>query len=317
MAGLTVLVACFFLLIGARQVWLVSIVLVVMLSTWLALLGWWLRMCCEKVLILLDTKRIVIKRDAFGWSRIEEMILNADSRAELMESYIDNDSYVEMQGSDGCAEFGVRLSLDELNWLVDTINQFLGVDPEPTQTRRAALRVSLLETPIPQCVTVEVQTPDSLRLRLPMAATGSAKAGGVVLEITLGFIPIAMGLEFNWWWPYYVLPAFLCLLMAMLLVRGTTIIELTHLQLRQISLLGPCRFTQCVATADIVQFDTVLNEELAKRARTENLDMRDNNCVAVLSSPEKQFVLWMAKEHDTKYVAKLLNQKLNQIRNGE
>ncbi len=301
---------------GIWQAWPFAIALCVMLVIGLCLLGYWFKKCFETVLIFLEPDRVVVRRNLFGWSRTKQLTLNANSRADLVSIDDGPDYRIEVQCVDGVVSFGESLTESDLNWMVDTINEFLEAEFDPEVSEQLALRSKILEREAPATVKVEEMPPNTLRLRLPTAATGGAKAGGIILGITLGMIPVFLGIEFNWWWPYYVIPAGVCLLMAVWVIRGTNIVELTELQLRQTSLFGPCRVTLSVPTAEIIGFEACLAAEQKKRVRIDDIENSDHNCVATLSTPKKEFFIWMANRQDAAYVAELLQQKLNSLRNN-
>ncbi len=299
---------------GVPLAWPLLVGLGVALVVGVVLLGSWAKCCFETVMVLLDQDQVVIKRDLLGWGRTTTTALNAESRADLVAGHSDNDSpiyHVEIRGAKRVVKFGDYLGSDELVWLADTINRFLGADLDPVGSAQAALRESILTESAPRCLTIAERTPDCLRLQLPTAATSEAQIGSMVLGITLAAVPVVAGLALHWWWPYYVVPASLCLLMASLLMRGRTTIELTATQLRQISHVGPWRYTRTVPVADIIRFDAVLNQDRERRVQLTNVAQLHHNCVAIHSEKRKRFFLWMAKRDAATYVAELLQQELN------
>jgi uncharacterized Zn finger protein (UPF0148 family) len=101
----------------------------------LGLAFFWLKFNFERTIILLDRDRIVIQKTFFGRKRLDETSLGPKSRAELVESYRQNDipvDRVEVRGDSGTAKFGTALGEQEKNWLVDRINEFLGVPSAAT-----------------------------------------------------------------------------------------------------------------------------------------------------------------------------------------
>jgi hypothetical protein len=94
-------------------------------------MGWfWLRGRFERTFLLLDRERIVIQRILLGRKRLDETALGTAPRAALVESYQQNDkpvNRVEVTGANKAAKFGTALGDDEKDWLVDWINDFLGV----------------------------------------------------------------------------------------------------------------------------------------------------------------------------------------------
>jgi hypothetical protein len=100
---------------------------------WLIGIGFiffWIKFRFERTFLLLDPGRIVVQRVLFNRKRLSETILDAESRAELVESYRQNEKpvyRVEVRGTPASAKFGTALSDEEKDWLVDRINEFLGV----------------------------------------------------------------------------------------------------------------------------------------------------------------------------------------------
>ncbi|HTI51781.1 MAG TPA: hypothetical protein VL475_12540, partial [Planctomycetaceae bacterium] len=102
----------------------------------LGMAWFWLKARFERTFLLLDHERIVVQRVLFGRKRLEETILGTASRAALVESYQQNErpvDRVEVTGAGGAAKFGTVLSDEEKDWLVDRINEFLGVRPDDDQ----------------------------------------------------------------------------------------------------------------------------------------------------------------------------------------
>lgn len=106
---------------------------------WVVGLGmayFWLKMKYERTFVLLEKERLVVQKILFNRKKVATTMLGPDSRAALVESYSQNDVpvyRVEVNGTDGAAKFGTALADDEKDWLVDRINEFLGVaEAEPT-----------------------------------------------------------------------------------------------------------------------------------------------------------------------------------------
>lgn len=90
----------------------------------------WLRMKYLRTFLLLERERIVLQEILFGRKKLKETTLTADSRATLVESYQQNNVSVyriEVAGSSGTARFGTALADLEKDWVVDRVNEFLGV----------------------------------------------------------------------------------------------------------------------------------------------------------------------------------------------
>jgi hypothetical protein len=82
-----------------------------------------------KTYVLLERDRLVIKSELFGRERFRQYVLNQSSRAELVESYRDNDRPVYAVGVSTAgkrAKFATFLSPEEKAWIVDHINRHLG-----------------------------------------------------------------------------------------------------------------------------------------------------------------------------------------------
>ncbi len=101
---------------------------------WLVGLGmtcFWIRMKFMRTYVMLEKHRLVIQRVLFGRKSLKETTLKADSRAELQESYSQNDVpvyCVALEGENRTAKFATRLSRPEKDWLRIRINQFLHPD---------------------------------------------------------------------------------------------------------------------------------------------------------------------------------------------
>lgn len=94
----------------------------------------WTKMKYERTFILIERDRVVMQRVLFNRKKIDETLLSPESRAELVESYQQNDDPVyriEVAGRHKAAKFGTSLGQEEKDWLVDRINEFLEVVPVP------------------------------------------------------------------------------------------------------------------------------------------------------------------------------------------
>ncbi|MSR56205.1 MAG: hypothetical protein EXS05_00790 [Planctomycetaceae bacterium] len=114
----------------APSLWLVISFLSLFWAVGLGMEYLWLKMKYERTLLLLDRERVAVQKKFFNRKRLHETVLGPDSRAELVESYQQNDTPVyriEVRGTPAAAKFGTALGDDEKNWLVDRINEFLGV----------------------------------------------------------------------------------------------------------------------------------------------------------------------------------------------
>lgn len=98
----------------------------------LGILYWWLKMRFERLFLLLEQERLVIRRILFGRERNREITLGGKAAASLQESYSENDTPVHciaVEGTDGTIKFGTPLTVAEKDWFVDTINAFLRLSP--------------------------------------------------------------------------------------------------------------------------------------------------------------------------------------------
>src|SRR5262249_4502898 len=80
----------------------------------------WLKMKYERTFLLIERERLVLQRVLFGRKRVDEMLLTPTSRAELVESYQQNDEPVyriEVQGLQRTAKFGMSLSDEDKDWI--------------------------------------------------------------------------------------------------------------------------------------------------------------------------------------------------------
>lgn len=96
----------------------------------------WLKMKFERTFVLLDRERIAVQKSLLGRKKVHETALGPRARAELVESYQQNDNpvyRVEVSGPGGAAKFGTALSNPEKDWLVDCINGFLDAGDEQAE----------------------------------------------------------------------------------------------------------------------------------------------------------------------------------------
>lgn len=105
----------------------------------LGILFWFLKLLFERLLLLVEQERLVIRRTLFGWERNKTISLGEKAAAALVVSYSQNERPVyaiAVEGTDGTIKFGTGLSDTEKDWFVDTINAFLQMSP--TRQRRVA-----------------------------------------------------------------------------------------------------------------------------------------------------------------------------------
>ncbi|MBI1313997.1 hypothetical protein GC176_22100 [bacterium] len=89
----------------------------------------WIRMRFTEVLVAVEPGRLTIQRTLFSRKKLKRRELADDARAELAVAYTSNDVpvyNVSVGTTDGDEKFGTALSRDEKQWIVDTINRFLG-----------------------------------------------------------------------------------------------------------------------------------------------------------------------------------------------
>jgi len=113
----------------ASDLWGIMLFLSLFWAVGLGMLYWWIRMRFTRLYLMLEQDRLVVQRVLFGRKSIRETELGPESAASLVEAYQQNDDpvySVAVTGTDRTAKFGTSLSLDEKQWFVRTINEFLG-----------------------------------------------------------------------------------------------------------------------------------------------------------------------------------------------
>lgn len=98
----------------------------------------WVRMRFMQVLLAVEPGRLTIQRTLFGRKKLKRCELTADSRARLVEAYRSNEVpvyTVQVNTADGQEKFATALTADEKQWIVDTVNQFLGHEPRRSRRR--------------------------------------------------------------------------------------------------------------------------------------------------------------------------------------
>lgn len=101
----------------------------------------WMQMKYKRTFLLIERHRLVVQQVLFNRKRIQETTLTADSRADLVESYQQNDVpvyHIEVRGQDRPAKFATALADEEKNWIVDRINEFRDVVSTPVVPAAAA-----------------------------------------------------------------------------------------------------------------------------------------------------------------------------------
>lgn len=104
----------------------------------------WFRMKYQRTFLLLDRDRLAVQTVLLNRKKLVETLLTPESRAELVESYQQNDVPVyriEVKGSNAAAKFGTALDQPEKDWICDRINEFLGVERSGDEPSSAATKV--------------------------------------------------------------------------------------------------------------------------------------------------------------------------------
>lgn len=89
-----------------------------------------LRLRFERTLLFVERDRAALRRTLFGWTRTEEVELEKGSIAALALSYEQNDQpvyAVTLNGIGRMLRFGTALSNTEKEWVVDRVNEIIGV----------------------------------------------------------------------------------------------------------------------------------------------------------------------------------------------
>lgn len=150
------------------------------------MLVFWIRMRFTRTYLLLERDRIAIQRTLFGRKSIAETLLDADTKAELVEAYSSNNKpvySVVVNGTNRTAKFGTALSREEKLWFVERVNGFLRVadiataPAEPSSSKRV-----VFDDLVPQdlstdsAVIVHAGERDRLSLSLPALPRGKVRA---------------------------------------------------------------------------------------------------------------------------------------------
>ena len=95
----------------------------------LVMLGFWIRMRFSRFFVLVEPTRFSLQRVLFNRKTTKTAELGPESRAELVESYRENNVpvyAVAVTGTPRTIKFGVGLTPAEKDWLVEQINRMLG-----------------------------------------------------------------------------------------------------------------------------------------------------------------------------------------------
>jgi hypothetical protein len=279
-----------------------------------AAMAWfWLRARFERTFLLLDHGRIVIQQILLGRKRLKETALGAASRAALVESYQQNDRPVyriEVTGVSGVAKFGTVLGDDEKDWLVDRINEFLGVrtaevtdsDEPPVHDLSAATDGPVAPGPFDaaeRCsapagesdcgdthIEIVESTPERLKLWYAVAPGSPMRIYGPLF--LLAFCAVWFGvLGFVAWnaleGPFdlsrvlhtlfflpFVAVGLALVALALYIAFGRTTIDLTRAQLVCRWSIGPFHYTRGLATGSLSSVRVVRTQNSARNGRVKN-----------------------------------------------
>jgi hypothetical protein len=170
----------------------------------LGMAWFWMRMKFERTFLLAERQRLVLQKVLFNRKRVDQAVLTRESRAELVESYQQNDQPVyriEVRGRERTVKFGTSLSDAEKDWLVDRLNDFFAIgaaansddattptsaDPtddgdqaaglaEPPLPSIAGTRLTAADLPSECAIRVVLDSPAELRFCLAAAQNRTAK----------------------------------------------------------------------------------------------------------------------------------------------
>jgi len=266
----------------------------------------WACMRYTRTLLLLERDRLAIQNQFFNRKRNIETGLTHDSRAQLVESYRVNDEpiySVVINGRDDVGKFGAALSRPEKDWLVHTINAFLGTeaandDDAPTEINAAVNQTTIErvpnlapeELPADSMVQVLDSEHDRLVLQIPGVPRGTARGcltalfgPGWILPTAFfawhivqhlngqgGGLGVAMLIVIALELPFVVLP----FLVLMFVYRGKQTVEITSDSLStrwHLGWLGFCRQFATTAVTDVVVAN-LMNEKRMKSGRQRRRD---------------------------------------------
>ncbi len=170
----------------------------------LGMAWFWMRMKFERTFLLVERQRLVLQKVLFSRKRVDETVLTRESRAELVESYQQNEQPVyriEVQGQERAVKFGTSLSDAEKDWLVDRLNDFLATGAaansnddappvssdstdggnramglaEPPLPSIAGMRLTAADLPPESAIRIVLDSPGELRFCLAAAQNRTAK----------------------------------------------------------------------------------------------------------------------------------------------
>lgn len=114
----------------------------------------WLKMSFTRTMLSLEPTRFAVQFELFGKKSLRVLELDANSSAELVEAYRQNESPVyriAMTGVGGEEKFGTALEVIEKEWLVTAINCFLGHDLTRLSQPETRGDISYHSGTCPQC----------------------------------------------------------------------------------------------------------------------------------------------------------------------
>lgn len=126
------------LVAGAKQAngppWPFFLVIALFWTIGLTMAWFAIKMRYERLMLLVDRSRAVLQRTLFNRVKTEEADLAPGASATLVESYKQNDRpvyAVTIEGVGRTLKFGTGLSDPEKDWIVDHVNELLGVKTAP------------------------------------------------------------------------------------------------------------------------------------------------------------------------------------------
>ena len=105
----------------------------------LGMLYFWYRGRYGKIYVLVERDRLVVRFVLGKREKIKEYVLNENSRADLVESYKQNERpvyAVAVSTAARAAKFGTFLAQEEKVWIVERINRHLQNAPPPSTIGR-------------------------------------------------------------------------------------------------------------------------------------------------------------------------------------
>lgn len=169
----------------------------------LGMIYFWIRMRFTRVYLLLESDRVVVQRVLFGNKKMTETLVGPETRAALQEAYQQNNHpvyCVAVNGTNRTEKFGTSLSDGEKDWLVDTINAFLG-SAGVAGACEALLEhsggevpaaLSPHELPANGQIVLEAASPERLAFRVAVLPPGKMRRSVGRMAVTAVVLPIVM-----------------------------------------------------------------------------------------------------------------------------